>query len=112
MSAAGVHRPAGKHMDGADLLPVLRGERTPFPRTVFWRFKRAQVRRKAVRSGDWKYVWDNGAEELHNLADDPGEAKDQLRGQPKITADLRAKVAAWEVDVRAPRLRDFPSGRR
>jgi N-acetylgalactosamine-6-sulfatase len=112
LSAAGVKPPAGKNMDGVDLLPVLRGERQPFSRTVFWRFKRAEVRRKAVRSGDWKYVWDKGEEELHNLADDPGEAKDLLKQQPEIAVDLRAKLAAWEVDVRAPRLRDFPGGER
>jgi arylsulfatase A len=109
MSAAGVPSPAGKKMDGVNLMPVLNGKREPYPRTVFWRFKRGQARRKAVRSGDWKYVWDNGKDELHNLADDPGESKDLLQARPEITADLKAKVAAWEVDVRAPRLRDFPS---
>jgi N-acetylgalactosamine-6-sulfatase len=110
LAAAGGRAPAGKKMDGVDLLPVLKGERPPFARTVFWRFKRGEARRKAVRSGDWKYVWDTGKDELHNLADDPAEAKDLLRDRPEIAADLRKKLAAWEEDVRAPRLRDFPAG--
>jgi hypothetical protein len=54
-------------------------------------------------------VSDTGAEELHNLAGDPGESTDVLRQRPEIAADLRKKLSAWETDVRAPRLRDFSS---
>ncbi len=110
LRAAGVKAPPGKKMDGVSLWSVMTGARQPFERTVFWRFKRGQARRKAVRSGDWKYVWDSGKEELHNLAQDEAEseAKDALASQPQIAADLRKKVAAWETEVRAPRLRDFP----
>jgi N-acetylgalactosamine-6-sulfatase len=107
LNAAGVKAPPGKKMDGVSLWNVMTGARQPFERTVFWRFKRGEARRKAVRSGDWKYVWDSGKEELHNLAQDESESKDLLAAQPQIAADLRKKVAAWEMDVRAPRLRDF-----
>ena len=107
LAAGGLRAPAGKRLDGVDLVPVLKGSRQPFARTVFWRYKRGAVRRKAVRSGDWKYVWDTGKDELHNLADDPAEAKDLLRDRPRIADDLRKKLAEWEEDVRAPRLRDF-----
>jgi hypothetical protein len=75
---------------------------------VFWLSPRLEARRKAARSGDWKYVWDSGKEELHNLAEDPAESKDVLKEQKEIAADLKKKLAAWEEDVRAPRLRDFP----
>jgi arylsulfatase A-like enzyme len=109
LSLAGLTAPAGKKMDGVDLAPVLAGRRQPFPRTVYWRYKRQDARRKAVRSGDWKYVWDTGQEELHNLADDPAEAKDLLRDKPRIVADLKKKLVDWEVEVRAPRLKDFPA---
>lgn len=107
LAATGMAAPAGKKMDGVNLLPVLKQEKEPFARTVFWRYKRLEARRKAVRSGDWKYVWDTGKEELHNLAEDPDESKDLLGQRPEIAADLRKKLVAWEVDVRAPRLRDF-----
>jgi hypothetical protein len=93
-------------VDGVSLLPVLRGETPPFARTVFWRYKHLETRRKAVRTGDWKYVWDGGKEELHNLAEDAGESRDLLAERPETAADLRHKLAAWEEDVRAPRLRD------
>jgi N-acetylgalactosamine-6-sulfatase len=107
LAAAGASAPVGKKMDGENLLPALKGEVPPFSRTVFWRYKRLQARRKAVRSGDWKYVWDTGKDELHNLAEDPGETRDLLAARPEIAAELKKKLAAWEEDVRAPRLRDF-----
>ena len=107
LSATGVRAPVDKKMDGINLLPVLKQEKEPFNRTVFWRYKRLEARRKAVRSGDWKYVSDSGKEELHNLAGDPGESTDLLRQRPEIAADLKKKLAAWETDVQAPRLRDF-----
>jgi hypothetical protein len=60
-----------------------------------------------VRHGDWKLVDENGKQELHRLSDDPYEQRDQLADEPRIAADLRARLAAWEKDVRAPRLKEF-----
>ena len=65
---------------------------------------------KAVRDGDMKLVSDNGKEELHNLADDESERKNLLPQAEPIGTRLRAKLEAWERDVAAPRLRDFPAG--
>jgi arylsulfatase A len=107
LSATGVRAPADKKVDGVDLWPVMTGSKGAFERTIYFRYKRLQARRKAVRSGDWKYVWDSGKDELHNLADDPGEVRDVLASHPDIVAELRRKLEAWEVDVRAPRLKEF-----
>ena len=96
------------HFPQSAVGPVLKEEKKPFERTVFWRYKRLEARRKAVRSGDWKYVSDSGKQELHDLAEDPGESKDLLAARPEIAADLGKKLAAWEVEVQAPRLRDYP----
>ena len=41
------------------------------------------------------------------LAEDLAEAKDQLAARPDIAANLKKKLDAWEIDVRAPRLKDF-----
>ena len=54
-----------------------------------------------------KYVWDSGAEELHDLATDEQEKVDLLVKMPAEAAKLRAKLAQWEKDVSAPRLKDF-----
>jgi N-acetylgalactosamine-6-sulfatase len=101
--------PDDSQLDGIDLLPTMRGGGKPFPRTVFWRSKRGTRFRKAVRDGDLKYVWDDGHEELHNLAGDPREEEDLLAQMPEAAEQLQAKLAEWERDVMAPRLRPFKS---
>ena len=107
LAAAGAKPPAGRTFDGVDLLPVLRGQREPFPRTVFWRYKRGERRRKAVLDGDTKYIWNNGEEELYNLAADEGEENKLLAQSPALVRELKDKLAAWETDVTAPRLQGF-----
>ncbi len=106
LAATGVKAPAGRTLDGMNLLPQLQ-DGVSVPRTVFWRYKRAGEVRKAVRHGDWKYINDSGQELLFNLARDESEKDDLLEAEPGIAQDLKAKVARWEREVRAPRLRDF-----
>jgi N-acetylgalactosamine-6-sulfatase len=106
LAAAGV-RDAAVKFDGIDLLPSMRGERKPFDRTLFWRYKRLENRRKAVRRGNLKYVIDNGQEELHNLAKDPREQNNLLPQASSDAAHLRGLLDAWEREVAAPRLKGF-----
>lgn len=108
MAACGITPPAGRSFDGTDIMPVLRGARKPFARTLFWRGRRALNIRKAVRDGDMKLVDDNGKQEVHNLAADLTESRNLLPGAEQAAERLRAKLAAWEREVRSPRLRDFP----
>ncbi len=108
LSAAALPSPPASRFDGVDLMGVLRGEREPFQRTVFWRYKRAKNRRKAVRHGNMKYLWDNGEEYLFNLSEDIREEHNLLEDFPGVAAELKDKLAAWEEEVRAPRLAEFP----
>lgn len=108
LAAAGAAPPKGHQFDGADLREVFAGRRAPLPRTVFWRYKRAENRRKAVLDGTWKYVYDSGKEELHDSRENDLEKNDVLARQPQVAEALRAKLAAWEKEVEAPRLKDFP----
>ncbi|MBL8179242.1 MAG: sulfatase-like hydrolase/transferase [Bryobacterales bacterium] len=108
-AAAGAKPP--RKLDGEDLLPYWKGEKPPKPRTVFWRYRRAENTRQAVRHGDWKLVIDNGDESLHNIATDPGEKHNLLAQEPSTAADLRARLAAWDKEVRAPRLKQFYAAR-
>ncbi|MCW5965283.1 MAG: sulfatase-like hydrolase/transferase [Bryobacterales bacterium] len=93
--------------DGIDLMPFVEGKRDAEDRTVFWRYKRGKNVRKAVRHGNWKYVNDSGAKALHDLATDAGETKDLSSAHPEVLADMEAKLRQWELEVRAPRLKDF-----
>ena len=111
LAAAGVRPPGTLRFDGLDLLPVLKGEAAPFSRTVFWRYKRANDRRKAVRRGSWKLVVDNDRKELLDLARDEREQHDVAAEQPELVLELEALLARWERDVEAPRLRAFRSGK-
>lgn len=106
VTAVGGQPAKDRPFDGKNLLAQWKGA-TPVPRTVFWRYKRAENRRKAVRDGDWKLVSENGQESLHDLKTDPGEKTDVLAKKPKIARSLRTKLAEWEKDVSAPRLKDF-----
>lgn len=110
LAAAGLQSPAGRKLDGVNLLPVWRGDRERFQRTVFWRYKRLENRRKAVRHGWMKYLWDNGQEGLYHLGDDPGERQDLSAEMPDVAAELKAKLEEWEEEVRPPRLSGFPGG--
>jgi N-acetylgalactosamine-6-sulfatase len=94
--------------DGIDLMPFISGTREPGPRRLFWRYQRAKNVRKAVRNGHWKYIDDNGARALHDLAADPGERQDLLASHPKEARELQGLLRDWEGEVRSPRLREFP----
>lgn len=50
-AAAGVKLP--EKLDGEDLLAIWQGKRPQRPRTVFWRYRRAENTRKAALDGDW-----------------------------------------------------------
>ena len=108
LAAAGVRAPAGRRLDGADLLPFLRDGKAAEVRTVFWRYKRGAARRKAVREGNWKYVDDSGKQYLFDLGADELERRDLLAERPEVAARLRERLVRWEEEVRAPRLAGFP----
>ncbi|MBD2361099.1 sulfatase [Anabaena minutissima FACHB-250] len=86
--------------DGQNLLPLLRGERSEFSRTLFWRFRAPiQTRQKAVRSGDWKYLSLGGQEYLFNLATDPGETVDLKTSNTQVFTRLRNQFEHWNLQM-------------
>ena len=98
-----------RSLDGENLLPWIRDEwSAPAERRVFFRYKRLQNRRRAVMEGDWKYLWDNGDEYLFNLGPDPSEKNNLIAQQPERAEAMKQHLATWEMEVRAPRLREFP----
>jgi N-acetylgalactosamine-6-sulfatase len=108
LAATGVPRPTGRHFDGIDALPAMLGRAKPAARTLCWRYKRGKARRRAIRDRDWKYTDDSGREELFHLGRDARETDNRLPAEPEVAKSLKAKLAAWEDEVRAPRLHDFP----
>jgi len=96
LSAVGVRPPAGRSLDGIDLLPVIRDGKPNVERTFFWRIDRADRKQKAVRKGNWKYIQDGAIEMLFDLEKDPGERVDLGVPAPRQVAALRQEMLAWE----------------
>ena len=111
MLAAGGADTAGAALDGADLLPHLRGETGVSARTVFWRSTRWGVQH-AVRQGDWKYLRvdtrqarakrPGTGEFLFNVATDPRETANLAAANPDVLDRLRRLYAGWEAGVLPP----------
>jgi arylsulfatase A-like enzyme len=101
LAAAGGAPPAGRQLDGINLLPILTGEAPPQERTFYWRIHRSNRQQKAIRHGDWKYVQDGGVDLLFNLQDDLSERRDLGYRRPDILNDLQARLKAWEDEMDA-----------
>ncbi|MEI6263570.1 MAG: sulfatase-like hydrolase/transferase [Sphingobacteriia bacterium] len=88
-------------MDGINLLPLLKTNKTPFARTFYWRvFQRNQ--QKAIRLGDWKYLQTEKEEFLFNLKTDPFEDHNVKTENPTIFNQLKEQYANWEKQVLKP----------
>lgn len=106
LSAAGVAVP--DRIDGVDLLPFLRGNRSGPPHdALYWRFDfppaGAEPRRWAVREGNWKLVR-NSTEPLalYDLSEDPSERSNLVDRHPQRVAGLRARWQRWNADLAPP----------
>ena len=98
--------------DGYDIVKHVSQDDQDFDRTLFWRAKRGNSVKKAIRDGDYKYLTEivNDSilfEKLFNLDDDPSEQHDLFYAQPERVSSLKEKINAWEQEVRAPRLKSF-----
>ena len=54
---------------------------------------------RAVRSGDWKLLFDGPRALLFNLRTDIGERNNVIGERPDIARRLRPLLAAWQADV-------------
>ena len=57
-----------------------------------------------MRQGDWKLheYFEDGALELYNLKDDPGEKTNLADSNSEITIELHAKMKKWREQINAP----------
>jgi hypothetical protein len=101
--------PDGRILDGINLLPILDGKEPPRERTLFWRSMRSEQdggrKQKAVRKGNWKYVWDMGTELVFNLEQDISERHDLRYQHPDLVDEMRELLKQWEqeMDLSNPR---------
>lgn len=96
IAAAGARPHPDYPLDGVDLLPVMRGERPAFERTLFWR----HGVQGAARAGRWKYLKDGErGERLFDLQTDEREQADSRTSQGEIFERLKAEYQRWEAQM-------------
>jgi len=80
-------------LDGKTLLPIFEGKQRKAHDSLYWHWST----NRAVRTSDWKLVWDKhaGEWELYDLSTDRTEAHDLASQNPKLVASLKEKWEAW-----------------
>ena len=107
MRIAGAKVPAGREFDGIDILKLVETGRPPQKRTLFWRGRRGERTRWAVRDGDMKYIrstdGSRSEEYLFDLREDISETRDLLEKRPREVKRLKALLTDWEKEVQHAR---------
>lgn len=97
-----------RQLDGIDLLAEIADGDAIVDRTLFWRIRRGERTRKAVRVGDWKYVHllDEGHVEaaLFDLASDPSEKVDRSNDASARLLECREALSRLENETKPPRI--------
>ncbi|MBL9185886.1 MAG: sulfatase-like hydrolase/transferase [Opitutaceae bacterium] len=94
--------PADPALDGVNLIPFLRGEKSGPPHAaLFWRW-RSQA---AVLDGRWKLILLGPTQRyLFDTASPEGETKNLLAQQPAIAERLLTQLQAWDATLQTPGL--------
>ena len=95
--------PTVRALDGIDIIGHVVSGAEDFSRTLFWRRKRGENIRKAVRDGSMKYIHedDNGkiSEYLFDLGNDPAEKVNLLNRNKAVLQKLKLLLHGWEEGV-------------
>jgi arylsulfatase A-like enzyme len=109
LELAGV-KPMQSLVDGISLAPLLKSGAKPDRDAIFWHYPHyhpgGATPYSAIRSGDLRLVhfYEDGRDELYDLAKDVGETKDLAPSQPEQAKALRTRLDAWlkSVDAQLP----------
>ena len=109
LELAGV-KPLQSLVDGISLAPLLKSGAKPDRAEIFWHYPHyhpgGATPYSAARSGDFRLVhfYEDGRDELYDLANDVGETKDLATAQPAMAKTLRTRLDAWlkSVDAQLP----------
>jgi hypothetical protein len=101
--AAGTKPPQNRPFDGIDILKAIETNKPTQKRTLFWRARRGENTRKAVRDGSLKYIrLQNGNdinEYLFDLEKDPAEKNNLLSERVEDLQKLKSLLKDWEEKV-------------
>jgi N-acetylgalactosamine-6-sulfatase len=99
--------PRARRFDGVDILQLIEKDEPVKDRTLFWRARRGNRTRKAVRHGSLKYIalyeGEQLNEHLFDLAADPAELHNLMEQRPETATELKDLLRRWEEDVKPAR---------
>ena len=106
---AGLPSRPEQHADGVSLVPLLKGQ-TIADRTLYWHYphygNQGGEPSSIIRKGDWKLIhyYEDGRDELYNVATDRGEQKDVAAAHPEQVSTLREQLHTFlkETEARMP----------
>ena len=101
--------PSEQIIDGKSILPLLQGkeESELAERDLFWHYphygNQGGDPSSIIRNGAWKLIhyYEDGRDELYNLAHDPGEQNDVFALNKQLAAELRRRLDRWLVELDA-----------
>jgi arylsulfatase A-like enzyme len=106
LEVAGLAPIPRQHADGISFADTLSGSDVQRP-PVYWHYphysNQGGTPAAAVRENDWKLIhfFEDGHDELYDLANDMGEDHNLAAEQPQVLARLRELLDAWSIDVGA-----------
>jgi len=105
--AAGARPSADRPFDGIDIVQAVEAGGPVQRRTLFWRARRGEATRKAVRDSSLKYIWlgqgDKVQEYLFDLERDPAEKNNLFAERKGDVQRLKALLQNWERQVKHKR---------
>ena len=106
LELTGVGSASNQAMDGRSLAPVFAGK--PLDRdALYWHYPHyhpgGATPYSAIRAGTWRLIhfYEDGRNELYDLATDIGETENLAAGQPERVAELKQKLDTWLAAVGA-----------
>lgn len=100
LDLAGVELRPEQHRDGLSLKPILEGHKIA-DRPLYWHYphygNQGGEPSSIIQENGWKLIhyWEDGRDELYNLASDGSEQTDLAKSMPQITRELRYKLDVW-----------------
>jgi arylsulfatase A-like enzyme len=105
--ASGTKPSPNRPFDGIDILREIQTRSPVQERTLFWRARRGQWTRKAVRSGSLKYIYQQNPKDvkeyLFDLKQDPAEKNNLFSQRKKDVERLKLSLKKWEDKVKHKR---------
>lgn len=110
LELAGLPARPEQHVDGVSLVPLIKGETGLPDRALYWHYphygNQGGEPSAIILDQNWKLIryFEDGREELYDLATDEGEHHDVASSNPARIVALGGKLNAWlaETDARMP----------